>query len=388
MAKPTLLVLGSTFPVDAKDGTPSFVLDLAKEQSKSFDVTVLTPFVSGSKRIEVIDDVKVIRFRYWPFSHTLAKGAILDNLKTRPITWLQVPFLMLGLLGQVKKLDKALKPAVIHAHWVIPQGLAAAMAAKNAKLVITAHGGDVYALNQRPLQTLKKLILKKAAAITTVNSEMKARLQQLGLDAAKIHVLPMGVDLALARAATAAKERNQLVVVGRLVEKKGIEHLIAAIKILSDKGELPQGTKLKVAGDGPLRQELEKASMNLPIEFLGSRSKQEVLELFAQSELALLPSVKAKSGDQEGLPVTLLEAGAAGACVIASDLDGINELIVDGKNGLLVKPGDAAALAAAISKLLKDEPLRERLGLALRESVSEYDHSVVGAKYNALIASV
>jgi hypothetical protein len=98
MAKPTLLVLGSTFPVDAKDGTPSFVLDLAKEQSKSFDVTVLTPFVSGSKRIEVIDDVKVIRFRYWPFSshprqgcdsgqpqnkaHNLAPGSVFDARAT------------------------------------------------------------------------------------------------------------------------------------------------------------------------------------------------------------------------------------------------------------------------------------------------------------------
>jgi hypothetical protein len=74
MAKPNLLVLGSTFPVDEKDGTPSFVLDLAKEQAKSFDVTVLTPYVSGAKRVEVMGDVKVIRYHYWPFAHSLARA--------------------------------------------------------------------------------------------------------------------------------------------------------------------------------------------------------------------------------------------------------------------------------------------------------------------------
>ena len=388
MAKPNLLVLGSTFPVDEKDGTPSFVLDLAKEQAKSFDVTVLTPYVSGAKRVEVMGDVKVIRYHYWPFAHSLARGAILDNLKANPLNWLQMPFLVLGLISKLKKLDASLNPAAIHAHWVIPQGLAAAIAAKNTKLVITAHGGDVYALNKPPLRALKKMVLQRASAITTVNSVMKHRLVEMGIDQDKIHVLPMGVDLGLASATTKPKQKNQLVFVGRLVEKKGLEFLISAIRQLSETDALPADISLKIAGDGPLRSQLEAQSAGLPVEFLGSCSKQRVLELLAESEIALLPSVRAKSGDQEGLPVTLLEAGASSLAVIASDLDGINELIADGENGLLVPPGDAGALASAITKLLTDPELSQRLGAALRVSVADYDHSVVGAKYNSLLGSL
>lgn len=388
MAKPTLLVLGSTFPVDQTDGTPSFVLDLAIEQAKQFDVTVLTPFVSGAKRVEVINDVKVVRYRYWPFRHTLAKGAILDNLKAKPLSWIQVPFLLIALLSNIQKLVAALNPAAIHAHWVIPQGLAAALAAKKTKLVITAHGGDVYALNQRPLLTLKKLIFRQASAITTVNQQMKSRLVELGIESNKIHVLPMGVDLSAARGIEATKVKNQLVVVGRLVEKKGIEHLIGAIRQLQDQSELPNGFKLMVAGDGPLRKPLEALAEGLPIQFLGGRSKSEVLQLFAESEIALLPSVRARSGDQEGLPVTLLEAGASSTCVIASDLDGINELVTNLENGILVSPGDQDGLANAIRQALSDPELRSRLGRSLRDSVADYDQSVVGERYNRLIGNL
>ena len=74
--------------------------------------------------------------------------------------------------------------------------------------------------------------------------------------------------------------------------------------------------------------------------------------------------------------------------MIASDLDGINELIVNGANGLLVPPGDAGALAGAITKLLNDPELSQKLGAALRVSVADFDHSVVGAKYNSLLGSI
>ena len=388
MAKPTLLVLGSTFPKAIGDATPSFVLDLAKEQSKHFDVTVLTPFISGAKRQEVMAGVKVVRYRYWPFAHTLADGAILDNLKAKPWNLIQVPFLILGLIRQLRFFVKSQNPVAIHAHWAIPQGLAAVIAATKTKLLVTTHGGDLYALNFWPVSKLKHSVLTKANAISTVNSEMKKQLLKQGIAEHKITVLPMGVDIAAASAKQLPRVQNQLALVGRLVEKKGIATLIQAVRLGFEAGRLPAGFVLKIAGDGPLANRLREQAEGLPIEFLGSQTKEQVLNLFASSQIALLPSIKAASGDQEGLPVTLLEAAAAGCFVVASDLAGINELVQDRVTGLLVTPGDPEQLLEAILLGLRDKELVAACRAEMLSAVQAFDHALIGEKYCKLLGEL
>lgn len=383
MPKPKLLVLGSTFPKTFGDGTPSFVLDLAIEQAKRFDVTVLAPMVIGAKAQEVMAGVKVIRYRYWQLRHTLADGAILDNLKAKKTNWLQVPFLFLGLIGAIRKLN----PTLIHAHWIIPQGIAATIAAPKAKLLVTTHGGDIYALNNPILQKLKKSVLRKAAAISTVNSEMKDRLVFWGIAESKISVLPMGVDLQAARI-QAQRKPHQLAVVGRLVEKKGIGYLLDALKLGRENGSLPQDLELVIAGDGPWRSQLEATAKGLPVRFLGNQTKDQIRELFASSQIALLPSVTASSGDQEGLPVTLLEAGAAGCFVIASNLPGINEVVIDGITGLLIPQRDPGAILFALERAFSDANLVVSCQSEIRAKVADFDHGVVGAKYSELLESI
>jgi len=215
--KPKLLVLASTFPGTPGDGTPAFVLDLALQQAKDFDVTVITPMVPGAARVQQMASgdggtaVNVIRYRYflkrW---EDLAHGAILDNLKARKSRFIQVPFLMLGLWRTIRAQVAAGAPAAIHAHWVIPQGVIATVAAPKVPLLVTTHGGDIYALNAGPILRLKKWVFNRAAAITTVNSQMKARLVELGLPEAKVSVLPMGVDTATVGAIAASATKKQL----------------------------------------------------------------------------------------------------------------------------------------------------------------------------------
>lgn len=375
MPKPRLVVLGSTFPKTQGDGTPSFVLDLALEQAKEFDVTVLTPMVPGAKESETIDTVQVRRYKYFP-AHALADGAILDNLKAKPALLLQVPFLFLGLYRALKQELKT--PAVIHAHWVIPQGLVAALFAKKHKLLVTTHGGDIYALNNPLLLKLKTWVLKKANAITTVNGESRDKLVSMGIDPGKISVLPMGVDTSQAAKAAGLREQGKLVVVGRLVEKKGIQVLIEALRPLT-------GYRLDIVGDGPWLDRLKEQAKGLNINFVGKRSKADVLKAFGSAEIVLVPSITAQDGDQEGLPVTLLEAAATGAYVIASDLPGINEVIIDGKTGALIRQGDVAALRDAIELGLADQELRVSNGKALALAVQRFDHSQVGQSYNQLL---
>lgn len=384
MSKPKLLVLGSTLPKTSGDGTPAFVLDLAKEQTKKFDVTLLSPFIQGAKTSETMDGVRVLRYRYWPFAHTLADGAILDNLKAKRSNYLQVPFLMAGLFLAIRKA----KPELIHAHWVIPQALVATLAAPKAKLLVTTHGGDIYALNQAPLRFLKRFVMRRARAITTVNSQMRDSLTSMGIDSSKIQVIPMGVDIKKAQAGTHTRIPGQLIVVGRLVEKKGIEYLLEAISKGISQKSLPTTLQLMIAGDGPLRKVLEAKAKGLPVTFLGNQTSAQVRKLFATSEIALLPSIKADSGDQEGLPVTLLEAAAAGAFVIASDLAGINDVIEDGVSGFLTQQRDPASILHALERAFADQGFRSESAKNLQTKVQVFDHSVIGKKYNDLIESI
>jgi glycosyltransferase involved in cell wall biosynthesis len=375
MPKPRLVVLGSTFPKTQGDGTPSFVLDLAIEQAKEFDVTVLTPMVPGAQQLEFMSGVQIKRYKYFP-GHALADGAILDNLKAKPALLLQVPFLFLGLYRALKKELKT--PATIHAHWVIPQGLVAALFAKRSKLLVTTHGGDIYALNNPLLLKLKTWVLRTAHAITTVNGESKTKLISMGIEPSKISILPMGVDTAQAAKACVERAPGKLVVVGRLVEKKGIQVLIEALRPL-------KGYQLEIVGDGPWLDRLKNQAKGLNINFLGKRSKADVLKIFGSAAIVLVPSITAQDGDQEGLPVTLLEAAATGAYVIASDLPGINEVIVDGTTGALVRQGEVAALRDAIELGLADGELREANGKALASAVQRFDHGQVGQSYNSLL---
>jgi glycosyltransferase involved in cell wall biosynthesis len=394
--KPKLLVLASTFPGTPGDGTPAFVLDLALEQAKQFDVTVLTPMVPGAAARETLGSVdapvKVIRFRYWfKGSEDLAHGAILDNLKARKSRFLQVPMLLHGLFWGTKRFVRDEAPAAIHAHWVIPQGILATLAAPKTPLLITTHGGDIYALNHPLLLRLKRWVFARAAAITTVNSQMKAQLVAWGQPAEKISLLPMGVDTETVGAISAStkKVQGQLLVVGRLVEKKGIEYLFEALRILRERASAAaSNAKLLVIGDGPIRADLEAKAASLPVTFLGQRGRDDVLAAIASSEVMLIPSVTAANGDQEGLPVTLLEGGAGQVCVIASRLPGIDEVIEDGVSGLLVPQRDALALADALERALADEALRAKLASGIAASVKRFDIGVIGAGYNEVLNKI
>jgi glycosyltransferase involved in cell wall biosynthesis len=138
---------------------------------------------------------------------------------------------------------------------------------------------------------------------------------------------------------------------------------------------------VKIIGDGPLRSELETLAKGLPVEFMGQLGRAEVLAAIAQSQLMAIPSVTASSGDQEGLPVTLLEGAAAGIAVVASRLPGIDEVIEHEVSGLLVDQRDSGQLAAAIERLLDDPKLRLRVASGIAEAAKRFDLEVIGEAY-------
>jgi len=379
--QPRLLVLASTFPARTNDGTPAFVEDLAEAQARAFDVTVVVPRVPGGARNEVsAAGVKVHRFAYFPRRwEDLADGAIIENLRKRPSRWLQVVPFMVGEAAAVGRQVHRDRPDVIHAHWILPQGLIATLVAPRIPRMVTSLGGDLYALRSKPLRALKQAVVRRATVMTSVNQEMAKEIVRLGADPAHVHVIPMGADLSRFSPQGRVETHDgptRLLFVGRLVEKKGLIVLLEALR------RLPPGTaELTVVGSGPLEASLRQEASGLPVQFLGQHRRDELARDYKTHEILVVPSIPASSGDQDGLPVALLEAMGSGCAVIASDLPGINEAVQDGISGLLVQARDAEDLANAIERINKSQMLRESLSTGAIRRAADFSVDATSREY-------
>jgi glycosyltransferase involved in cell wall biosynthesis len=163
---------------------------------------------------------------------------------------------------------------------------------------------------------------------------------------------------------------------GRLVPQKSIDVALEAVKLLP-------WLSLVLAGDGPFRERLHAHRDRLGLQerarFLGPQSRQTVFELLKAADGALL------SSSWENFPHMLVEALAVGTPVIATDTGGVNEIVRDEWNGLLVPPGDPQALAATIERYFEDDALRERLAHESVDSVARFDPAAIYAELEQLL---
>ncbi len=380
-----LVILASTFPARADDGTPSFVRDLAVGLVGHFEPLVLVPAVPGGAASETADGIRVTRYRYFPRRwEDLASGAILENVRSKKSRLLQVPFFMAAQWFAVRSAVRRERPAVIHAHWIIPQGIVARWAAPRVPLVVTTLGGDLYALGDPFSRALKRSVLRRARAVTVMNADMRERAIALGANPDTTYVMPMGAQVAqFADAATGRASRStaadapvRLLAVGRLVEKKGFHLLLEALAPIE-----PTTWHLTVVGDGPERRPLEAAAAGLPVDFVGQLTREALTRADAAADVAVFPSVRAASGDQDGLPVALLEAMASGCAVIVSDLPGLDEAVEPGVSGLSVPSGDVAALRDALTAIIGDAALRTALGRGAAVRAQDFDAAAVADGY-------
>lgn len=376
-----VLVITSTFPRWPNDTEPPFVFELCKKLSQGYEVTVLAPHAPGANQFEMMGAVRVLRFRYAPqrWETLTYLGGIIANLKEKPWRYALLPFFFLSQWAALRKIVRSEKIDLIHAHWLVPQGFTAALVGctvTNAPpLVCTSHGGDLLSLNSGFMNQVKRWVIRRSSFVTVVNEAMKPRALALGADPEKLETLSMGVDGAglFTKACEVTRSDKEILFVGRLVDKKGLAHLIEAMpEILS---QVP-GVRLTVVGDGPNASALKRRSTELGIAgailFLGARTNAELPPLYSRATLLVAPSVITDQGDQEGMPVVLLEALACECPVVTTDLPAMQELLTHRQSALIVSQRNPSQIAAAVVELLEAPTLRSQLAregkeLALRK---------------------
>ena len=266
----------------------------------------------------------------------------------------------------------------VHAHWAAASATLAMVAAEQARVPwsLTAHRWDIREDN------LLRAKARSACFVRAISEAGARELQErVEIDGWRPVVLRMGVELPSTFAIPRGGGELRLVTPANLLPVKGHRYLFEALAGL-------EGVSLDVAGEGPLRSELERRAQGLPVEFLGAVSHPELLAGLegGRWDAVVLPSVPTPEGDQEGVPVSLIEAMAAGVPVVSTSCGAIPELVTEG-TGLLVEPADPAALADALRRL-RDPELRRRLSAAGRERVqTEFDVDRVAARLGELFAA-
>ncbi|HEX5733910.1 MAG TPA: glycosyltransferase [Blastocatellia bacterium] len=224
-----------------------------------------------------------------------------------------------------------------------------------------------------------------AACVIACNPDVE---REISPSEARVYLVPHGVDINRFRPRPHSYERPlRLLAVGRLVEKKGFDLLIAAAARLS----FP--FQLRIIGEGPGRDRLEAliaaTGLGCRVTLSGAMTHADLPDEYANAHAVIVPSIIDSTGDRDGLPNVILEAMAAARPVIASDVSAISAAIIDEETGLLVPPGDPVALTSAIERIARSSSLRARLGERARKRVEQnYEAARCAKRFCDLLESV
>lgn len=390
---PVLLVLASTYPRWEGDHEPGFVHELSKRLTGKFHVIALVPSAPRAARAEVLDGVEVIRFRYAPrpLETLVNDGGIVANLRHRRWKIVLVPAFVLAQTWYAWRITRTRRIDVIHAHWLLPQGLIVALLRNLSRCfppyVVTSHGADLFALRGKISNALKRFVIRNAAATTVVSEAMRAELLRIGASVATVSIRPMGVDLSRRFTPDPAvqRSRDEILFVGRMVEKKGLRHLIDAMPAIL---KAHPSACLTVAGFGPeedeRRMQVDALGLQGHVTFLGPISQTELPDLYRRAAAFVAPFVQASSGDQEGLGLVAVEAAGCGCPVVLSDLPAVR-CAFDSCLAHWVIPGSTIAISEAVADLLTETSSCDHLAQTRATLCARFDWRVVADGYAKLL---
>lgn len=266
-------------------------------------------------------------------------------------------------------------PVVVHAHFGVNALEASAIARRfRIPLVVTFHGMDITVRRGWRQTRERRKVFERAARVIAVSEFIAGKVRDAGCPPEKLVVHHIGVDTdRFAPGAEGAVEPGRILFVGRLVAKKGLDHLLRAMPAVQ--ASVP-GAELIIVGDGPLRERMESLAREQDVlcRFVGVQTPEEVMEWLRSAAVLAAPSVVAGDGNAEGLPMTIMEAQATGVPVVAYPSGGSAEGVEEGRSGFVVPPRDEPALAEALIAVLSDDALRRRLSEGARDfALREFD---------------
>jgi phosphatidyl-myo-inositol dimannoside synthase len=390
-----LLFLTQTYPRFEEDTAGPFVRDLARALARGGDrVTVLLPR-APELVVDQGDGVEIVPFRYAPaawevlgYGRTLAAD---ERVKGRAA--LVAPLYALAARRAVARLLERRRFDLVHAHFLVPNAVAVApLGRMPAIFAIGLHGSDVFLAEKPGARQLARFALGRAALLTGCSPELVARVCALGFPAERARVIPYGVDV---RAFTPDRSRGSawrlrlgipaaaplVLGVGRMATKKGFHVLIEALPRLF---AAHPDAHVVLAGGGDRLAEFQvaTASWRERVHLPGPVLRDTLPDLYRAADLFVLPAVHDGKGNVDGLPNVILEAMASGLPVVASGISGIPLALEPERTGLLVPEGDAAALAAALVRLLASPAEAREMGERGRaKAEAELTWDAVAARY-------
>lgn len=266
---------------------------------------------------------------------------------------------------------------IIHCHFG-PNGLRGLalsdIGALHGKLVTSFYGYDVSEFPQQRRSNPYTKLFARGDRFLAISQEMRQKLVELGCEPNRILVQPLGVKPRMfAPARLSAPGRPvRILSIGRMVPKKGIEYGLMAVAAL-----IREETNIEyvIIGDGPLRRKIESFVEDLGlgsiVRLVGWALRPEIVRALGDADILLAPSVTSESGDQEGTPVVIMEALAAGVPVVSTWHAGIPEVVRDGFSGFLAPERDVPRLVNALQLLIRNPEWRARMGAQGRASIEE-----------------
>ena len=390
----------TSYPRFPGDSVGTFMEPIATSvAARGHEVHVVAPWHPLVTRTAEEHGVRFHFYKYAPLRSLNVFGyaaALRADVRLRGAAYVAAPLALAAGWLTALRVARRYRATVMHGHWVIPGGFTALTAAPARPQVVSLHGSDVYvAESLAPARRAARIVFRNAGAVTACSADLAQRAIGLGADPATIEVVPYGVDTERFRprpdARRAIRERLRVppgvllaFTAGRLVRKKGFEHLIDAWAMLPP----AEHAVLAIAGDGDLDAELREraraAGLGDRVQFLGNLSQDAVGTHLAAADVVVIPSVRDDSGNVDGLPNIVLEALATGVAVVATAAGGIGTVVEHERTGLVVPERSARGIAEAVVRLGADQDLRARLGEAARAMVAaRFGWERVGERFEA-----
>jgi glycosyltransferase involved in cell wall biosynthesis len=375
-------VLTTSYPRWEGDAAGVFVRGFARALvARGHRIDVLAPSPRAPSRVHD-DGITLHHVPYAPpaLARTFYGAGVPDNVRRDPLAWLGLATYPAALYREARA--RVARWDAIVSHWALPCALIAAAVREERPHLAVLHSADVHLLRRLPLRARwARAIVEGSTQLVFSSHDLRREfVSYCGRAIDRAHVSAMGIDepgdrplREHARRANGARGFVALSL-SRLVPIKGIDVAMEALRGAAE-------SELWIAGDGPLRRELEASG---GARFFGHVSGHRKAELLAAADVFVAPSLRLASGRTEGVPTAILEAAASGLPIVASAVGGIPDVFEDGVSALLVEPGDPRALRDAIARVRRDRDLHRNLAHSARAIGRRYYWSTLAPRFEAL----